>query len=45
MKKCGRLSFYILLKDFLWIRLENTWLIKRLYPLYRRILKKDAGMK
>lgn len=40
MGKCGKLNFYKLFKDFLWIRFKRTWVIKKVYPLCRRILAK-----
>ncbi len=34
--KCGELKIYKVLKDSLWVCLENTWVIKRVYPIFRK---------
>lgn len=41
MGKCGKLNFCTILKDRLWIGLEDTWVIKKAYPLYRQLLGDD----
>lgn len=35
---CKGLSIYKMVKDFLWVVLEDTWVIKSLYPLYRDLI-------
>lgn len=34
--KCGGLKIYKVLKDSLWVYLENTWVVKKVYPVFRR---------
>lgn len=35
LHQCNRLSINKIIKDFLWTILEDTWVVKDLYPLYR----------
>lgn len=34
--QCGELNIYKVLKDSLWVFLENTWVVKKVYPIFRR---------
>ncbi len=35
LHRFGELSIYKMLKDFIWACLENTWVVKDVYPIYR----------
>lgn len=37
MKQMGRLSLGKVIKDFLWVCLENTWVVKKIYPIYCQV--------
>lgn len=37
MNKIGKISFGKAIKDFLWICLENTWVVKKVYPVFRQL--------
>lgn len=39
----GQISIFRLLKDSVWICLENTWVIKYVYPVYRDSMDRFAN--
>lgn len=40
MYQCKRLNICRLLKDFVWACLENTWMIRKVYPVYRECISR-----